>query len=65
MRAVHFLAILSFVATYAIALSIGAMAVSVTIRHFAFVVSQGTFLALPARVALALSVYVLACSPEE
>lgn len=60
MGAVHFLAILPFVATYAIALSIRAMPVSVTIRHFAFVVSERTFLALPARIALAFPVYVLA-----
>lgn len=64
MRTVHFLAILPFVAAYAIALAVRAVPVPVAIRHFAFVVSQGAFLALPAGVALALSVYVLACPPQ-
>lgn len=61
MRAVHFLAIFPLVAAYAIALAVRAVSVPVAIRHFAFVVSQRAFLALPAGVALALSVYVLAC----
>lgn len=65
MGAVHFLAVLPLVATHAIALSIRAMPVSVTIRHFAFVVSQRTFLPLPARIALALPVYVLAYRIEQ
>lgn len=64
MRTVHFLAILPFVAAYAIALAVRAVSVPVAIRHFAFVVSQGAFLALPAGVALALSVYVLACAAQ-
>ena len=64
MRTVHFLAILPLVAAYAIALAVRAVAVPVAIRHFAFVVPQRALLALPAGVALALSVYVLACPPQ-
>lgn len=60
MRTVHFLTIFSFVAAYTIAFAVGAVAVAVAVRHFALVVSQGTFFSLPAGIALALAVYVLA-----
>lgn len=60
MGAVHLLAILPLVPTHAIALSIRAMPVPVAIRHFAFVVSEGTLLPLPPGIALAFPVYVLA-----
>ena len=60
MWTVDFLAILPLVATYTVAFAVGAMTVAVAVGYFAFVVSQGALLALPTRIALALTVYVLA-----
>lgn len=60
MRTVDLLAILPLVATYTVALAVGAMAVAIAVGHFALVMSQGALLALPAGIALALAVYVLA-----
>lgn len=60
MWTVHLLAIFPLVAAHTVALPVGAVAVAVAVGYFALVVSQRTFLPLPAGIALALSVYVLA-----
>lgn len=60
MRTVNFLAVFSLVAAYTVALAVRAVPVAVAIGHLALVVSQGALLALPAGIALALAVYVLA-----
>lgn len=60
MRAVDLLAVLALVAAHTVALAVGAVAVAVAVGHLALVVSQGALLPLPAGIALALAVYVLA-----
>lgn len=60
MRTVDLLAVLPFVAAHAVALAVGAVAVAVAVGHLALVVPQRALLALPAGIALALAVYVLA-----
>lgn len=60
MRTVYFLAVFSFVAAHTVALSVGAVAVAVAVGHLTLVVSQGALLSLPAGIALAFAVYVLA-----
>lgn len=60
MRAVDLLAVFSLVAAHTVALAVGAVPVTVAVGHLALVVSQGTLFALPAGIALALAVYVLA-----
>lgn len=60
MRTVDLFAVLPLVAAYTVALAVGAMPVTVAVGHFALVVSQGALFALPAGIALALAVYVLA-----
>ena len=60
MGAVYLLAKLALVASDAVALAIGAVSVAIAIGHFALVVAQRALLALPAGIALALAVYVLA-----
>lgn len=59
MKALTFLAELALEATRAGALAVGAVAVSAAVGHLALVMAQTALLALPARVALALSVDVL------
>lgn len=61
MRTVDLPAILPLVTAYAVALAVRAVAVSVAVGHLALVVPQRALLALPAGIALALAVYVLAC----
>lgn len=60
MRTVDLFAIFPLVAAYTVALAVSAMPVTVAVRHFALVVSQRALFALPAGIALALAVYVLA-----
>lgn len=60
MRTVNLLAILPLVAAYTVALAVRAVAVSVAVGHLALVVPQRALLALPAGIALALAIYVLA-----
>lgn len=60
MRTVDLFAVFSLVAAYTVALAVGTMPVTVAVGHFALVVSQRALFALPAGIALALAVYVLA-----
>jgi len=60
MRTVDLLAVFSLVAAHTVAFAVGAVPMAVAVGHFAFVVSQRALLALPAGIALALAVYVLA-----
>ena len=47
------------------AFSVGALAVSVAVGHFTFVVFETAFFALPARIALALAIDVVTASAAQ
>uniref|UniRef100_A0A2M3ZWS3 Putative secreted peptide n=1 Tax=Anopheles braziliensis TaxID=58242 RepID=A0A2M3ZWS3_9DIPT len=58
MGTIHFFTVFALVAAHTRALAADAVPVAIAIRYFAFVVPQRAFLALPARITLALAVDV-------